>query len=386
MTESGNTIVENESIEKWFSEQNDNEFPRYSLAKGEISYKERYLRFKESLIPIHNSVERNAMAAGAVEWMEETKKIFSEIEDNAKRDEKLRQLEESDPVVHLNNHGVGHVDKVIEKLSEMLWSFERGYLTPYESFFLLCAIQIHDVGNNFGRENHERSLKRILDEKGQPHIPDSFERKLIEKLALVHGGTMEGMKNTIDYLEEKKTLYEKKLRKRLLAALLRFADELADDSSRADREGLSLGTILEGSLIYHRYSEALHTVKIEKNENEKLQVYLSYEIDSDLAGKKFKKNGKEKYLLDEIYDRTLKMERERRYCMRFIRPCLSLDCIRVEIVIQNTRDSFKREKIQYTLKENGYPSAPATGSILDFSSSIRCGSEQYQYLQREWSL
>jgi len=386
MEEKGFRLKKGESLEVWLKKFSPAHFPSYSPDRGEKPYPDRYDELKCALLPIHNSVEKGAMAADALKWMEMTKLAIAKIEDPFERQDRLDQLLESDPIVYLNNHGSGHVDKVIEKVSEMLQLFDRGHLKPYEGFYLLCAIQVHDVGNVFGRDEHEKGCGKILDEKAKTFIKDSLERKAIERLASVHGGLISGERDTIGLLPESRMLYKRKVRKKLLAALLRFGDELADDTSRADQDGLDLGTIPEGSLIYHRYSKALHTVKVYRDdEDNRITLYLSYEFDSDLASQQFKKNGGYRYLLDEIYDRTLKMERERRYCMRFLRPCFSLDSIRVEIFIHHASDPFTRDKIQYTLEEQGYPSSPATGRIKDFGE-IRFGEEQIEYLKSKWGL
>lgn len=388
MEDNGIQLKENTMLDEWLKEHNKDRFPPFDPDEGQKPYPERYDEFQKALLPIHNAVEKGAMAAGALDWVKKTQTIAYEINDD-QRIRLFEELQESDPIVHLNNHGKGHVDKVIQKVSEMLHLFDRGYLTPYEGFFLLCAIQLHDTGNVFGREAHERECKRILDEKGKPFIPDGFERKVIEKLALVHGGACNGDRDTIHHLSQKKTLYERNLRKTLLAALLRFGDELADDHTRADIDGLEQNIILEGSRIYHRYSEALHTVKLERNkENESVELFLCYEFDSTIATQIFKKFDCDKYLLDEIYDRTLKMESERRYCMRYLRPCFSLDRIKVEIVIQNA-DPLKAhlcDTIRYTLEENGYPDGPVSGSIKKYEPEVRTGKEELKYMKDEWGI
>lgn len=386
MDECGIPLEKDKNIEEWLKCQEAASFPNFSPDR-EKSYPERYEDVKRALLPIHETVEKGAMAAGAIEWMQRSIEIIEKTENEADRKYELKKLIQSDPVVYLNNHGKGHVDKVIARVSEILHFFDRGHLTPYEGFLLLCAIQAHDIGNVFGRADHEKRCQEILEDKAKPFIPDKIERKVIEKLALVHGGTFEGEKDTIGLLSESKRLNDRKVRKKLLAALLRFGDELADDSSRADREGIEKGTILDGSLIYHHYSNSLHTVVIDRDrESGRVQLNLSYEFDSDVAAQQFTKNGSKKFLLDEIYDRTLKMERERRYCMRFLRPNFSLDAIRVEIIIQHSMNSFKSDKIRFTLEENGYPSDPATGHIKSFMSEIRSGEEEIQYLTREWNL
>jgi hypothetical protein len=78
------------------------------------------------------------------------------------------------------------------------------------------------------------------------------------------------------------------------------------------------------------------------------------------------------------------MERERRYCMRFLRPDVYVDQIEVEVVIQHEINLFQRRQITYTLKERGYPSEPASGRIKDFKEGILSGEEQKDNLLKEW--
>jgi hypothetical protein len=374
-----------ENLEDSLGKHENNLFPNFSPNRGEKPYIERYNELKNVLQPIHNAVEKGAMAKSAIEYVNKIKETIGE-NDNEENIRLTKWLIDSDPIVYLNNHGLGHVEKVIEKTSEILHYFDHGHLTPYEVFILLCAIQIHDVGNLFGRDGHEISCGKVLYKYGKPFIQDAFERSPIEKLALVHGGEYSNDKDKLKYLSESKTLRDHKVRKRLLAALLRFGDELADDSSRCDRVALEENILPEQSIIYHQYSQALHTVKLEKDEYGRLQVHLSFEIDSDIAIIEFKKYEGYKYLLDEIYDRTLKMERERRYCMRYLKPFIYIDAIRVEIVIQNSQNAMLNHTIQYTLTENSYPDQPYSGEIKTFRNDIRNGKEECAYLKSEWRL
>lgn len=59
-----------------------------------------------------------------------------------------------DNTVYLNDHSANHVKMVMVKVSSILK--DCSYLTPYECFILLVAIQIHDAGHIFnGRDGHE---------------------------------------------------------------------------------------------------------------------------------------------------------------------------------------------------------------------------------------
>src|SRR5438874_2173405 len=55
---------------------------------------------------------------------------------------------------YLTDHGDEHVRTVIERASHLARA-DACALTPYESYVLLVAIHLHDVGNIFGRAGHE---------------------------------------------------------------------------------------------------------------------------------------------------------------------------------------------------------------------------------------
>ena len=259
-------------------------------------------------------------------------------------------------------------------------------IDAYEGFLLLCAIQVHDVGNVFGREEHEKKCREILQRQGSLILPDNPEIMEISRIAMVHGGAYGDDRDTISALLPNTGLKARTIKPRFLAALLRFADELADDSTRADQEALDNGLMPQWSRIYHEYSRSLHSVSVDRPENGPIGVSLFYEFSDELATQTLEKNGKDKLLLDEIYDRTIKMERERRYCMRFLRPNISVDEIRVKITIQNSRNLIKNDVITYTLAEVGYPDTPVSGRIKDFGEEIRNGKEEKQHLIEKWQL
>ena len=103
----------------------------------------------------------------------------------------------------------------------------------------------------------------------------------------------------------------------------------------------------------------MHTVSVKEK-----QVDLHFQIPKKKAIVKFNKqveNGDtvevvETYLLDEIFKRTLKMHREKMYCMRFlIAGGIFIEKINVtiEIFSDDYNDTLKR--VHYKLEEKGYP-------------------------------
>lgn len=361
--EARNDFAQYSSLEAWLVAQADDHFPRYNAEQGEISYPQKYEALKTALVPLHSIVEKGAMVQSFLNWKDDLKVKMSALEamtpiptDEVQR---INQLLEMDSVIYLNQHGVGHVNKVAEKAFELLKCFTVDPLSATEVFILLCAIQVHDIGNVFGRDGHEINLRQATIDKLRPIIPDVPTQKMIYRIAQVHSGNINGNKDTIgtSALSFERALFEKKpIREPLIAAILRFSDELADDSTRADKQALELGTIPEESLIYHNYSNVLHAVNINKNAvNQSLHLSLDYYIDSQLVTKSFTKNGKPHLLIDEIFSRTIKIEQERRYCMRYFSQYLPLVEVRVQIQIDSEFDLLEPEVIKYTLKENGYP-------------------------------
>ena len=147
------------------------------------------------------------------------------------------------------------------------------------------------------------------------------------------------------------------VRLRLLAAICRFADELADEPRRASTYLLESGKLPKGSEVFHFLSHALHSVAIDHASRE---VSLHFDIHQNNAVRQVGKNGTEVYLLDEILERSKKLHLERVYAMGFVRDWIQLDAIRVFIEVHD--DGLDPvERIGYTLAERGYPLEPNSG-------------------------
>ena len=87
-------------------------------------------------------------------------------------------------IVFLNNHGPEHIQKVIERAYCIITNMTEN-LSEFETFILLCAIQIHDIGNILGRAGHERNLHEIFNEHSKDIIidnPEKYAYKIKDKL------------------------------------------------------------------------------------------------------------------------------------------------------------------------------------------------------------
>ncbi|MBV9158352.1 MAG: hypothetical protein JO097_18970, partial [Acidobacteriaceae bacterium] len=178
------------TLPEWLAKQSPTAFPSH----GKVSYYGSYKKIEEYLnnnVHPYVNVSANAIDGGT-----------------------------------LTDHGPDHIKTVILRACELVSA--RGDLTPYEVYLLLVAIHLHDVGNIFGRETHELNSEAVIKELGTLLGEHRLEHRVIFEIAQAHGGSIAGDKDKISRLPRSVALLGQDVRQQMLAAILRFADELAD--------------------------------------------------------------------------------------------------------------------------------------------------------------
>lgn len=255
---------------------------------------------------------------------------------------------------HLTMHDKEHVQRVRQVAADLIRKTETINLSSYEMVMLIIAIYLHDIGNILGRQGHEKSIGKVMKSGAGLDGLDSVEVRTAREIAGVHGGKVKGSKDTISTLPEISHVYGQNVRSRLLAAIVRLADELADDPARANRIQLITGTLPEQSEVFHVVAQALHTQMPEPNDR---TITLLYSFDDpSLFKRKLGKLSGKVHLLDEIFERSVKAYNEARYCSRFTRPYLEFERVKVDIIIFDS-DNRQLQSIKYCLAEQGYDDA-----------------------------
>ena len=281
----------------------------------------------------------------------------------------------------LTDHGPKHIDTVIRRASDLLSYPAKTYpqLRTYEVYILLMAIHFHDVGNLYGRKEHETKLRAVMDRLCDLVGNEMVERHAIMRIARAHGGTINGDKDTIGPLPPEDPILDFRVRYRALAAILRFADELADDARRAASLLHDLDLVPPPSQAYHMYARALQAVDVRPHQRSVQLLYILTRDQTRLVSK----DAKEVYLLDEIYARTVKMHYEREYCMRFTQGLVHIDAIDVRIEVYEAANSpdLCIEPMGYRLQSQGYPGADNTPiNQLIADQEIKTGAELFSTL------
>jgi hypothetical protein len=282
----------------------------------------------------------------------------------------------------LTDHSIRHVDMVIERASKLLTFLtneepqtsdfikHQYSISPYEIYLLLVAIHFHDAGNIFGRNNHAGNAKKVIQCFSDSLNNNHLEIKAICDIIKAHASDYK-----ISDLKEKDTFNSITVHYQFLAAILRFADELADDSSRIEQNTLHMDTPLSEN-IYHKYSQSLHSVIIEP-ENNTIQLKFAYIKDDAIRTFSRSKNQQEEqvYLQDEIIKRITKMFNEMLYCMKFTAGKIFFDKINVTIEIYDSEYDSVIYPMNCILSDKGYP------NLENVLIDIKKGKELHESLQ-----
>lgn len=279
-------------------------------------------------------------------------------------------------------HNAEHFDEVVRYAGDLLGAsttegVSKDVLTPYELYILLVAIRVHDVGNIEGREDHEKKCFKLLRDYESLLGGDRAELKIISKIAEAHGGEINGSKDTIGVLQTSERVGNVQIRPRLLASILRFADEICESRSRAANYLLRRAVLPRHSEIYHKYASVISSSQYEFRER---RLYINFELKvEDITrqwGKRLRGGNvlEECYLIDEIFDRLDKMNRERKYCNLHSRGVYAVESIRALInVVDDDHDVIEAIPVP-ELTDVGYPED--SGRKLKDAEELRefCGA------------
>lgn len=280
-------------------------------------------------------------------------------------------------------HDQNHFDEVVKYAGELLRCKDHNVkdfnlLSAYELFVLLVAIRIHDVGNMYGRESHERRTLQILIQMGELAGSDVNEKRFIADIARAHGGKApNGSKDTIGHLPSIVPYGNLAVRARVVAAVVRFADEICESRTRAANILLNNGALKGKNEVFHKYAASISSVRVcppegvrlsnQNNHGGQVEVNLEFNLNKQDCYRKWGKtqdgNYIEVFLIEEISNRLDKMFRERQYCNKFMREICDVVHIKATVnVWEELEDEHGIPDRRLILtkilvsEEEGYPS------------------------------
>ena len=220
---------------------------------------------------------------------------------------------------NLTDHGMRHVTNVQDNVLALLREDDKlADLSGIEIYCLAMLVLFHDAGNVYGRKGHQNNVGRVFDKIRGTDPALRREKTLIVKAARAHTGTaQDGSRDTLRELGDGENLDGQPVRLRQLAAILRFADELAEGPQRTSSFMQAEGLYEAGSRMHHDYASSTH-VSIHRATE---RIVVTYEIDvgsHEAAPDSEYLSG----FLTFIYQRLIKLDQERQYARHYSRLLL----------------------------------------------------------------
>ncbi|WP_282087156.1 HD domain-containing protein [Aquimarina algiphila] len=241
---------------------------------------------------------------------------------------------------NLTDHSERHICDVLNNVEKLLGE-QIEMFTGIELYCLALVVLFHDVGNIEGRDGHNLNIADTYNfvRKKEPRY--NHERAVVIKAAQAHcGKAKDGGRDTLKDLDEVGNLEGEKIAFRDIAAILRFADELAEGNQRTSNFMIERHKYAEKSEIFHLYAQ-MTEVFIDRQGG---RIVLTYNIDIDSA----QHNAESlKKLLEFIYVRIIKLDEERRYAKYYC-----------DILVP-----FKKTSIQFNFSKDGLPTNLDIGKI-----------------------
>jgi hypothetical protein len=228
----------------------------------------------------------------------------------------------------LTDHGVTHIKDVIDNAS-LLLGFKNHFgddsknqpnhgFSPHEMLVLLAGLLLHDVGNIYGRDRHNQKIGEVWSKLNSWKLWPDNEKRLIIDVGRVHSGKgADGSKDTLKGLAVTPRYFEKNnVNLAPIAAVIRFADELAEGPQRTSHFLIESKLIEENSVIFHHYAQVTRVAPDRAGG----RVALTYHINVDHVDYPTDKVELEKHLcalLKMVYARAAKMNHERQFARHY---------------------------------------------------------------------
>jgi len=253
---------------------------------------------------------------------------------------------------NLSDHGSDHIQNVIKNVERILvlspeYNTQnpppRSYYSSKEKLILLLGCVLHDIGNIAGRKRHNQMTDKIWREGGAASYDQwsAADRRTIISVCKAHTGkSHDGSENTLEPLKLDTHYFSGvSVRVSELAAILRFADELAEGPQRTSRYLLQKEKFEAQSLIYHQYASCTD-VSIDRLGN---RIALNYNINlNDRFFGEWPADTKIKLgeFLNFVYSRIGKLEKERIFARHYAPEALAFNETSVSIHIEKDHEEL----------------------------------------------
>lgn len=216
---------------------------------------------------------------------------------------------------NITSHGPDHVEDVLRRAYKLLGE-DKDKLSFVDLYCLCLSVLFHDVGNLHGRTEHNKKIADIYAYVRNGDQKYRNEQFIITKICEAHcGESIDGSSDTLKDVPPSFHLLDNPVRPQVLAAILRFADELAEGPQRTSAYMQAIHKYGPENKIYHEYS-SITNISIDRG-NGRIVIIYSPEIKAD--GDRIAADALPamKEMLEFIYKRIIKLDQERKYAKHY---------------------------------------------------------------------
>lgn len=247
----------------------------------------------------------------------------------------------------MTDHGPAHVRHVLDNVLKLLGE-EIDHFSPIEHYILGLGVLFHDVGNLHGRKEHNKRIGEFHDHVRPEHGFDQ-EKFLVVQIAQAHTGkARNGSRNTLTDVTPLSQLDGEPIRAREIAAIIRFADELAEGRQRTSEYMRAHGLYPPKSVPFHDYSAATD-IAIERPNQ---RIAITYQLKIQANGELENELSRVKEFVAMACARLTKMDIERRYA-RFHCPTLLLPFQKISVCLNlQVNGEFLHPPVEATISDD----------------------------------
>jgi hypothetical protein len=212
-------------------------------------------------------------------------------------------------------HDGSHVINVLNNIYFLL----DGFLDEisFEALYFLCLSTLfHDVGLIHGRDDHQKKISDIYN--GVPGRKENIhkygnEKVIITKVVEAHSGkAIDNTNDTLNFLDKQQLGFHEIINMQQIAAILKFADELAEGGQRTSDFFIKNNIYNKNSKIFHVYSRSYTSVIYPKDNRLVITYNIAFLIESNVLI--VDNDVKLEDFLNFIFARMIKIDDERKYC------------------------------------------------------------------------
>jgi hypothetical protein len=264
-----------------------------------------HLELEEAMIlGLRNQYKSDKADAFKARYFAAKGKLFKEI---------LPWIQANEP--NLSDHGEKHIENVLNNAYKLISSdiaSTKPMFSGLDLYFLCQVCLFHDVGNFYGRKQHNLKITEIINKS----FSDLFdgdnkrERRLIAEAGRAHTGK-HGSDTLFHLFNKSEHIQGDHINYCALAAIVRFADELAEGPQRTSAFMLSENKFSSDSQIYHKYASCTH-IKID-SPNQRISISYEFNINTDNSNDVEITREQLQELINFTHARIAKLDQERKY-------------------------------------------------------------------------